>query len=254
MTLFRPCIDLHNGMVKQIVGGTLTENDSNLRVNFQSEHPASFYAEKYKNDSLRGGHVIKLGLGNEKAAKSALAQYPDALQLGGGITAENAPSWLDAGASEIIVTSWLFPEGHFSEQRLSQLVAQVGKDNIVLDLSCRKVDDGWVIAMDRWQTLTSMCITTAVLDELSTSCSEFLIHAADVEGLCGGIDEDLVRLLGSWGSIPITYAGGAKDISDLELVKTISNGKVDLTIGSALDIFGGTAIAYDDCLSFNRAQ
>lgn len=251
MTIFRPCIDLHNGAVKQIVGGTLTEDNANLCTNFESESPASYYAELYRNDALKGGHVIKLGPGNDDAARSALKTYPQGLQIGGGITAENAPQWLEAGASHVIVTSWLFPQGEFSTERLSELVSEVGSENIVLDLSCRKVDDGWVIAMDRWQTLTSLSITHATLDELAGSCAEFLIHAADVEGLCGGIDKELVRFLGEWGRIPLTYAGGAQALGDLELVKNISNNGVDLTIGSALDIFGGTQIAYRDCVTFN---
>ncbi len=252
MTIFRPCIDLHNGKVKQIVGGTLDNNEQNLCTNFESEYPASYYASLYAKDKLQGGHIIKLGDGNDAAALTALDAYPNALQIGGGINADNACYWLDKGASHIIVTSWLFPDGKFSASRLESLVKKVGKDKIVLDLSCRKLNDGWVIAMNRWQSLTDMYISIEVLNSLSDYCAEFLIHAADVEGLCGGIDESLVSLLGAWGKIPITYAGGAKSIDDLSLVSQISNNNVDLTIGSALDIFGGNKITYAQCVKFNR--
>lgn len=254
MTLFRPCIDLHNGAVKQIVGGSLSDDNHDLRTNFESELPSEHYAALYRDDALRGGHVIKLGPGNDAAARSALTAYPGGLQIGGGINDQNAKEWLDAGASHVIVTSWLFPGGAFCPERLRALVAAVGRERIVLDLSCRRRENGWVIAMDRWQSLTTMQITTAVLDELACSCDEFLIHAADVEGLCGGIDEELVSFLGSWGKLPITYAGGAQSLQDLQLVKDLSGAKVDLTIGSALDIFGGAQIRYADCIAFNRNQ
>lgn len=252
-TLFRPCIDLHEGAVKQIVGGTLDSGNEALQTNFVSEKPPRWFAEKYAADRLEGGHVIKLGPGNDEAAREALAAYPDGLQIGGGIHAENAGQWLEAQASHVIVTSFLFDgDGHFQEQALSQLVDAVGKERLVIDLSCRRTETGWTVAMNRWQTLTDLDVTGETLDELAGSCAEFLIHAADVEGKCGGIDADLVRLLGDWGKMPITYAGGARNLADLELVQEIGGGKIDLTIGSALDIFGGSGITYQECVNFNR--
>ncbi|MFK5922521.1 MAG: phosphoribosylformimino-5-aminoimidazole carboxamide ribotide isomerase [Verrucomicrobiota bacterium] len=255
MTKFRPCIDLHEGRVKQIVGGTLDAAGETLQTNFVSEEEPAYYAELYSDDNLAGGHVIKLGPGNEAAARAALAAYPGGLQIGGGITSENASTWLQAGASHVIATSCLFDQqGHFQKNELDRLVAEVGKGRLVLDLSCRRVEDGWVVAMNRWQTLTDLQVTEQTLAELGASCAEFLIHAADVEGKCEGIDEDLVSLLGDWGDCPVTYAGGVRALEDLKLVQRLSGGRVDLTIGSALDIFGGSLVKYLDCVEFNRKK
>ncbi|KAI0638253.1 Phosphoribosylformimino-5-aminoimidazole carboxamide ribotide isomerase [Trametes polyzona] len=252
-SLFRPCIDLHNGEVKQIVGGTLHEDDaSRLRTNFVASQPSAYFAELYKRHGLEGGHVIKLGPGNDQAAKDALAAWPGHLQIGGGITAENAREWLDAGASKVIVTSYLFPEGRFSLDRLKAVSAAVGKDRLVVDVSCRRRGDRWLVAMNKWQTITDMEVCKESLDLLAHYCSEFLIHAADVEGLCQGIDEELVAKLGEWVTIPTTYAGGAKSVSDLELVDRLSAGKVDLTFGSSLDIFGGSLVKFEDLVKYNK--
>ncbi len=254
MSLFRPCIDLHDGCVKQIVGGSLTDDGAALRTNFVSAQPPEYYAALYRADRLSGGHVIMLGPGNTEAAHRALAAWPGGLQIGGGIHAGNAADWLDAGASHVIVTSWLFnPQGAFLPERLAAMVAAVGKDRLVIDLSCRRQSGGgWVVCMNRWQTRTSLEVTPAVLDALSGHCAEFLIHAADVEGQCQGMDEDLLRLLGNWGRIPLTYAGGARSLADLELAHDLSAGRVDVTIGSALDIFGGSGVRYADCVAWNR--
>lgn len=253
MTKFRPCIDLHNGSVKQIVGGSLSEDEQGLQTNFESDHPAGYYANIYRKDDLRGGHVIKLGAGNDAAAREALAAYPNGLQIGGGICLENASDWLRAGASHVIVTSWLFdPEGCFLPGRLDQLVAEVGRERLVLDLSCRAREGSWVVAMNRWQTPTDLDVDAATLAELAGSCDEFLVHAADVEGKCGGIDQQLVEFLGKHCPIPVTYAGGANAFEDLATVDRLSDGKVDLTIGSALDLFGGSQISYADCVAWNR--
>ena len=251
-TRFRPCIDLHDGQVKQIVGGTLEASAEGPKTNFVSTQSPGWFAELYARDQLKGGHVIKLGPGNDEAAESALAAYPQGLQIGGGITPENADSWLKKGASHVIATSCLFDsEARFQAHQLERLVSAVGNDRLVIDLSCRRRGDEWVVAMNRWQTPTDLKVESGVLDELSSSCAEFLIHAADVEGLCSGIDEDLVSFLGEWGKIPITYAGGARSLEDLQLVDSHSAGKVDLTIGSALDIFGGGGVSYDDCVAYN---
>lgn len=252
---FRPCIDLHEGRVKQIVGGTLDSSTEALRTNFVSDRPASWFAARYAEDDLRGGHVIQLGPGNESAAREALAAYPGGLQIGGGITPENAVRWLDAGASHVIATSCLFDrEGHFQPGHLKALVAETGPERLVIDLSCRRKGDIWVVAMNRWQTLTDLMVNRETLDLLAESCDEFLIHAADVEGQCRGIDAELVTLLGSWGERPLTYAGGASTLSDLALVDRVGGGKVDLTIGSALDLFGGSGIRYEDCVAWNRSH
>lgn len=255
MTKFKGCIDIHNGQVKQIVGGSLSNQDSTLKTNFVSSHSAGYYADLYCKNSVFGTHVIKLGPGCDDAAKEALTAWPNHLQIGGGITAENALSWIQAGASKVIVTSYLFPDAKLSLERLKQLVEVVGgPEKLVIDLSCRKVGSKWMVAMNRWQTITECEVCKDTLDMLSQYCSEFLIHAADVEGLCRGIDEDLVRNLGAWVTIPTVYAGGAKSVQDLELVNQLSNGKVDLTYGSALDIFGGTAVKFSDCVAWNSSH
>ncbi len=253
MTQFRPCIDLHEGRVKQIVGGTLDSESSGLKTNFVSDKSSGWFAELYAKNQLEGGHVIKLGPGNDEAAASALASYPGGLQIGGGITATNAVEWLGKGASHVIATSTLFSaDGRFLESALAELVAETGKDRLVIDLSCRRSETGWTVAMNRWQTLTDLEVTHEALDELCAHCDEFLIHAADVEGKCEGIDAELVAYLGEWGKCPITYAGGAASLADLEQVATLSHNSVDLTIGSALDIFGGTGATFEDCVAFNR--
>lgn len=251
MTLFRPCIDLHEGRVKQIVGGTLT--DEGARENFVSDKSAAEFAELYRRDGLSGGHVIQLGPGNEEAARAALSAFPGGLQLGGGINEKNARTWLDAGASQVIVTSYLFEGGRFSEARLRALLERVSPDELVIDLSCRRRGSEYFVATNRWQTVTDVRVDGALLDRLAPSCCEFLVHAADVEGLCQGIEEDVVRLLGEAATIPVTYAGGARSLDDLARVAELSRGKVDLTFGSSLDIFGGRGVKYADCVAHNRA-
>jgi phosphoribosylformimino-5-aminoimidazole carboxamide ribotide isomerase len=248
--MFRPCIDLHEGKVKQIVGGTL--GDAGLRTNFVSEKSVAWFAELYRRDNLRGGHVIMLGTGNESEARAALKTFPGGLQIGGGINAENARGWLDAGASHVIVTSWVFREGRVDWERLEELVKAIGKDQLVLDLSCRKRGEEYFVVTDRWQKFTGLTVGPKTIQQLATRCAEFLIHAVDVEGLCRGIDRELVGMLGASSQIPITYAGGANSLSDLEEVTRLGQGMIDLTIGSALDIFGGSGVKYDDCVKFNR--
>jgi phosphoribosylformimino-5-aminoimidazole carboxamide ribotide isomerase len=253
MTRFRPCIDLHQGLVKQIVGGSLRDDGEGPTENFVSEKPPGWFAETFRADGLTGGHVIKLGPGNEAAAREALAAWPGGLQIGGGITAGNAREWLDAGAGQVIVTSALFDAGGaFRSDVLEDLVKTIGADKLVIDLSCRRTQDGWTVAMNRWQTLTELAVTHSTLDRLAPFCAEFLIHAADVEGLCRGIDADLVALLGSWGRIPVTYAGGAASMADVLLVESAGQGNVDVTVGSALDLFGGKGLAYKDLVEWNR--
>ena len=259
MTKFRPCIDLHDGRVKQIVGSSLSDNGAGLKTNFETDRSPAWFAELYKKDSVRGGHVIMLGKGNVDAAKAALAAYPGGLQVGGGITADNALEYLDAGASHVIVTSWIFPDGKLDRERLERLSQTVGKERLVLDLSCKRVSDPedaeprWKIATNRWQTLIDIEITAETLEDLSRYCDEFLIHAADVEGKQQGMDDELIMFLAEYSPIPCTYAGGAKSLKDLEHCKKISNGKIDLTIGSALDLFGGKGVKYEDCVRFNKA-
>jgi phosphoribosylformimino-5-aminoimidazole carboxamide ribotide isomerase len=250
--MFRPCIDLHEGKVKQIVGGTL--GDAGPRTNFVSDRSAAWFAALYKRDGLTGGHVIQLGPGNETEARAALAAFPGGLHLGGGVNVQNARSWLEAGASHIIVTSWVFREGRVDWERIGELVKTVGRDRLVLDLSYRQRGGNYVVVTDRWQKFTEVAITLETLKKLAGSCSEFLVHAVDVEGLCHGIDRELVKKLGQWAPIPTTYAGGANSLADLEEVTQLGRGKVDLTIGSALDIFGGTGVKYDEVVKFNRRQ
>ena len=254
--MFRPCIDLHDGKVKQIVGGTLSDAPGQLRTNFISDRPAAWFAELYRRDNLTGGHIIMLGAGNDEAARSALRAFPGGMHLGGGVNLDNARGWLEAGASHVIVTSWVFRDGHMDEQRLAELVKTIGKEKLVLDLSCRKRVAGseseYFVVTDRWQKFTDLKITRETLEKLSRSCAEFLVHAVDVEGLCRGVDQELVSRLGQWTPIPTTYAGGANSLADLEQVTRLGQGKIDLTIGSALNIFGGTSVRYEDVVAFNR--
>ncbi|KAK0544037.1 Enzyme that catalyzes the fourth step in the histidine pathway [Tilletia horrida] len=255
-SLFRPCIDIHDGVVKQIVGGTLSDDTagSSTKTNHVSTLPPAHFASLYKSHNMLGGHVIKLGPGsaNDDAAKEAIAAWPNALEVGGGIRADNAQQWIQLGADKVIVTSYLFPDSKFSEERLKELSEAVGKDHLVVDVSCRRRGDKWIVAMNRWQSLTDLEVNKESLQRLEQYCSEFLIHAADVEGLCQGIDEDLVKALGEWVSIQTTYAGGARHLQDLELVDRLSQGKVDLTFGSALDIFGGNGVTLEELAKWNQ--
>lgn len=251
--MFRPCIDLHDGKVKQIVGSTLTDGDDAPATNFVSEHPSAWFADLYRDDDLRGGHVIQLGPGNADAAREALAAWPGGLQIGGGVTVDNAREWLDVGASHVIVTSWVFHDGRLDEERLALLVDAVGKSRLVLDLSCRRVDDRYLVATDRWQNLTDVEVDGATLSRLSESCDEFLVHAVDVEGKQQGVDLRLIEMLGRLSPIPVTYAGGARSIDDLRRVDEAGAGRVDLTIGSALDIFGGS-LKYSDVIDYCRSR
>ena len=252
--MFRPCIDLHEGKVKQIVGGTLSDDPAMLRTNFVSQQSARWYAELYKRDELQGGHLIMLGPGNENAAREALAAYPGGLQIGGGINLDNTRDWLEAGASHVIVTSWVFRGGRFDFDRVRALMGAIGKERLVLDLSCRRRDQDYWVVTDRWQKYTQFKIDSQGLGRLAGYCAEFLVHAADVEGLCGGVDLELVDILAQGSPIPVTYAGGARSLRDLDEVTRVGSGKIDLTIGSALDIFGGNGVRYADLVAFNRAH
>jgi phosphoribosylformimino-5-aminoimidazole carboxamide ribotide isomerase len=250
--VFRPCIDLHEGKVKQIVGGTLGAEPGRLRTNFVSDRPAAWYAGLYQRDGLKGGHVIMLGPGNDTEARAALRAYPAGLQIGGGINLDNARAWLEAGASHVIVTSWVFRAGQIDWEHLAQLVEAIGKARLVLDLSCRRRGEGYFVVTDRWQKFTDVAVSRENLEKLAVWCAEFLIHAVDVEGQCRGIDQELVANLAQWSPIPTTYAGGASSLADLETVTRLGEGRIDLTIGSALDIFGGSGVRYEDALAFNR--
>ncbi|HIT67901.1 MAG TPA: phosphoribosylformimino-5-aminoimidazole carboxamide ribotide isomerase [Candidatus Merdisoma merdipullorum] len=243
---FRPCIDIHNGKVKQIVGGSLRDRGDLAKENFVSGQSASWYASLYKRDGLEGGHVILLNKegspyyeATRKQAVLALGTWPGGLQLGGGVTPENAEIWLEAGASQVIVTSYVFQDGRIQYDNLEKMRNTVGKERLVLDLSCRKRDGEYYVVTDRWQKFTDVRVTPELLTELSESCSEFLIHAVDVEGKASGIEQELVRMLGVWEGIPVTYAGGVGNMEDLGLLKELGKGRVDVTIGSALDLFGG---------------
>lgn len=250
---------MHQGRVKQIVGGTLADQDNSATENHVADQPAEWFASKYRQDGLRGGHVIKLGPGNDDAARAAMAAYPGGLQIGGGITGQNAKIWLDHGASHVIVTSWLFDDrGQIDSDRLQQLVRAIGKERIVIDLSCRRTrhpESGesptWHVASNRWQTITELEITHANLDWLSEFAAEFLIHAADVEGLCQGVDRQLVQKLGDWGGLPMTYAGGVATDQDIDFIANASRSRLDYTVGSALDLFGGHAVRYLDLVKRN---
>lgn len=243
---FRPCIDIHNGRVKQIVGGSLTDENDFARENFVSGQDAAWYATRYREDGLTGGHVILLNGADspyyeatKAQALKALQAYPGGLQIGGGIRPENAAEYLDAGASQVIVTSYVFRDGQIQYENLEKMRSAVGRERLVLDLSCRKRGGAYYIVTDRWQKFTDVQVTPALLDELAGTCSEFLIHAVDVEGKASGIETELAKMLGNWNGIPVTYAGGVGSMADVEALRTLGKGRLDVTIGSALDLFGG---------------
>lgn len=253
---FRPCIDIHNGKVKQIVGGSLTDTNNQATENFVSNQDGAFFANFYKKDHLKGGHIILLNPvtssyyeATKEQANLALSAWPGGMQIGGGINSENAGEFLDAGASHVIVTSYVFKDGKINEINLQRMVSSVGKERLVLDLSCRMRDGSYYIVTDRWQKFTDVKVTKDLLDELSLSCDEFLIHAVDVEGKQQGVEEHLLSMLGDWNKIPVTYAGGVSSFNDLEKVKTLGKDHVDVTIGSALDLFGGT-MKYKEILKY----
>ncbi len=244
---FRPCIDIHNGKVKQIVGGSLCDAGDYAKENFVSEQDAAFYAEFYKKDEIKGGHIILLNSADsdyyeatKREALNALKAYPGGLQVGGGINPYNAEEFLDSGASHVIVTSYVFKDGKLNEKNLNQMINAVGKEKLVLDLSCRRRDDDYYIVTDRWQKFTDMIVDKQILKELADCCDEFLVHAVDVEGKARGVESELITILGEYSKLPVTYAGGVGSYEDIEQVRRLGKGRVDITIGSALDLFGGS--------------
>ena len=252
---FRPCIDLHQGRVKQIVGSTLSDDGARLVTNFVAVEPPSYYADLYFADGLTGAHVIMLGPGNEAAAREALAIHPNFLQIGGGITPENASAWLEAGAAQVIVTSYLFADGKFSPERLAELARRVPRERLVLDLSCRPLEDGsYAVCCDRWTHTTQLRLSRETFAMLGRHCCEFLIHAVAVEGKQSGIDEQLVRLLAAWCDVPVTYAGGIHAMEDIQAIGQFGGGRIDFTVGSALDLFGGAALRYEDLKKFSGSS
>lgn len=253
---FRPCIDIHNGKVKQIVGGSLKDEGNQAQENFVATQDAAFFAKLYQKYGIKGGHIILLNpIGSEyyndtKAqAVSALKSYPGGMQIGGGITAENAAEFLSSGASHVIVTSYVFKNGQIHYENLERLVKETGREHLVLDLSCRKREDGYYIVTDRWQKFTEEKVTEALLEKLSAYADEFLVHAVDVEGKAAGIEKELAVLLGKWRKIPITYAGGVGSMEDLLELKELGKDRLNVTVGSALDLFGG-AMEFEKVLSF----
>ena len=246
---FRPCIDIHNGKVKQIVGDTISDlgkADGKPIENFVADKNAAYYANIYKNDGLKGGHIINLNMKGTKEydtskeeALEALRAYPGGMQYGGGVDDKNAREFISAGASHIIVTSYVFNDGRVDYDALKLISETVGREHLVLDLSCTRVDDRFFIVTDRWQKISKEVITYNFLDRLAYYCDEFLIHAADVEGRQNGIDRDLVGFLARYKKVPITYAGGVSDYGDIELISYLSDNNMDFTVGSCLDLFGG---------------
>lgn len=243
---FRPCIDIHNGRVKQIVGGSLSDETGNAKENFVSVKGAEYYAMLYKEKNLTGGHIIMLnkpGTEEYEASKAealkGLKAYQGGLQIGGGIDADNAPIFVKAGASHVIVTSYIFDEVKLSFNKINKLIESVGKERIVFDLSCRNNNGCYYVVTNRWQTFTEVKLNERTLYDLADYCDEFLIHGVDVEGLKQGIDEELLKILGSCDGLKITYAGGVRSLRDVAKIEEYGNGRVDYTVGSALDIFGG---------------
>jgi len=245
----RPCIDLHQGKVKQIVGDTLGYKDKEVVENFISEYDSAYYAKKFQVDKLTGGHIIMLGPGNEEAALTALQAYPGGLQIGGGIDSQNALKYLENGASHVIVTSYIFQDGELKMDRLLEMVEAVGKERLVIDLSCKKKDGKWHVVTDKWTKFSDLEVNAETIAMIEQYCDELLVHAVDVEGKRSGIQEELVKQLAQWVSIPTTYAGGVRSIADLDRFNELSNGKLDVTIGSALDLFGG-ALPYSEVVAY----
>ena len=251
---FRPCIDIHNGKVKQIVGGSLMDTGNQAKENFVATQDAAFYARLYRQSGICGGHIILLNKAGTsyyeddvEQARLALKEYPGGLQLGGGITADNAKEFLSMGASHVIVTSYVFRNGKVDYDRLEALLHAVGKEHLVLDLSCRKKEGRYYIVTDRWQKFTEEVISKETIEKLQDYADEFLIHAVDVEGKASGVEQELVSMLGEYASIPITNAGGVGSYADVEIIRRLGKNRLNVTIGSALDLFGGT-LAYDRIL------
>ena len=243
---FRPCIDIHNGAVKQIVGGSLKDVGNQAKENFVSKYNAAFYAKLYQKYQLKGGHIILLNNkeseyfeATKAQAMEALKAYPGGLMIGGGIDADNAMEYLEAGASHVIVTSYVFKNGDVNISNLKKLVNTVGKEHVVLDLSCRKIEGEYRIMTDRWQKASNVILNHETLNYFRDYCDEFLIHAVDVEGKASGIEKGVATLLGEWGKLETTYAGGIHTYDDLQLLKKLGKDRIDFTIGSALDLFGG---------------
>ena len=253
---FRPCIDIHNGKVKQIVGGSLKDQGDQAAENFVSEQDAAFYASLYKEKGLKGGHIILLNSADSEYFQATKAQamlaldaYLGGLQIGGGVNPDNAADYLAAGASHVIVTSYVFRDGRIYYDRLKELVHAVGREHLVLDLSCRKRDGAYYVVTDRWQKFTDEVVTIDLLEQLAGYCDEFLIHAVDAEGKAKGIEQPLAEMLGSWSGLPITYAGGVGSFEDLKVLKELGQNHLDVTIGSALDLFGG-CMEYEKVLKY----
>lgn len=255
---FRPCIDIHNGKVKQIVGSSLKDAGDRALENFVAKQDAAFFAEMYKEHKIKNGHIILLNKSDSEyyektktQALRALAAYPKGLQIGGGIVPENAAQYLDAGASHVIVTSYVFRDGRIDLKNLQKLIKETGRENLVLDLSCRMKDGDYYIVTDRWQKYTDVILNEKTMDELASYCDEFLIHAVDVEGKANGIEQKLVKMLGNWNKLPVTYAGGVHSFEDLRLLKELGKGHIHVTIGSALDLFGGP-MKLEEVLAYMR--
>lgn len=251
---FRPCIDIHNGKVKQIVGGSLKDAGNRAEENFVAQQDAAFFAKLYEKSGLKGGHIILLNGADSvyyeetrRQAVEALQAYPGGMQIGGGITPENAKAYLRAGASHVIVTSYVFQDGAIHYDRLQKMTDVVGKEHLVLDLSCKKTAEGYRIVTDRWQKMTNQEVNARLMEELAAYCDEFLIHAVDVEGKSQGIERELAKMLGAWDGLPVTYAGGVHSMEDLRLLKELGKNRLNVTIGSALDLFGGK-LRWEDVL------
>lgn len=242
---FRPCIDIHNGSVKQIVGSSLKDAKDHAQDNFVSLKDADYYAAMYKKDRLYGGHIIILNKAGSSfyeadiaQAAKALKAFKGGLQIGGGINADNACAFLDMGASHVIVTSYVFRDGIIDYNRLKHLSDITGKEKLVLDMSCRCVDGKYYIVTDRWQNTTKEVLNSELLEKLSGYCDEFLVHAIDVEGKASGIEKGVINILAECNK-KVTYAGGIHSLDDISYIEKHGSGKVDFTIGSALDLFGG---------------
>ncbi|MDO4509913.1 MAG: phosphoribosylformimino-5-aminoimidazole carboxamide ribotide isomerase [Lachnospiraceae bacterium] len=242
---FRPCIDIHNGHVVQIVGSSLRDENDSAQNNFVSEKDSAYYANLYKEHGLSGGHIIILnGKDSEyyEATKAeavkALQTYKGGMQIGGGITDKNAEEYILAGASHIIVTSYVFSDGEICYNNLNRLNSAVGREHICLDVSCRMRNGKYYVVTDRWQKFTDVVLDENLIVSLSEYCDELLVHAVDVEGRKAGINATIAGILEK-SPIPVTYAGGISSLDDIAKIRSIGNNKIDFTIGTALNIFGG---------------
>ncbi len=249
---FRPCIDVFKGKVVQLIGTSLFGGEEKTIVkHFESEYSPAYYAELFKQDNLKGGHILSLGSGNNDVVIEALKAFNGGMKYGGSVTPENAHVYLDAGATHVIVNSYVFDNGEINLPNLKSLVKSIGKDKLVLDMSCRKKNGDYYIVTNLWEKFTNVILDQKSLQDISKYCDEIIVHGVDSEGRKQGLESDLVRILAQHTPIKTVYAGGISSIADLTMIKALGNEKIDPCIGTALSIYGGN-LSYYEVLEWNK--